>query len=157
MTDQTTDLIDHGGADSTLVDLEITIHAPVEAVFDFLSIPDKVLRWMGISGDLHPEPGGVFHLRLGADDVAIGEYVEITPPTRISWTWGWEGNDIVPPGSSLVTFELDEVDGSTRVRLTHSGLPNVTAANEHREGWKYFFPRLVAELGDTATDQRETR
>ena len=45
------------------------------------------------------------------------------PPLRVVMTWGWDGSDEVPPGSSTVRIELDATDAGTRVRLTHTGLP----------------------------------
>jgi uncharacterized protein YndB with AHSA1/START domain len=144
MTDQATSrLIDHRANDSSVVDMEIHIDAPREVVFDFLTIPEKAFRWMGISGEIDAVPGGAYHVRINDEAVTGGEFVEVSRPDKVSWTWGWEGNDDVPPGSTLVTFELTETDRGTNVRLTHSGLPGVAAATRHTEGWTYFVPRLA--------------
>jgi uncharacterized protein YndB with AHSA1/START domain len=147
-------ITDRRATESSTVQLEIAIDAPRDEVFDFLAVPEKVLRWMGLRGDMNPVPGGGFELQLGENDVAVGNYVDVLRPSRISWTWGWRGSATVPPGSSLVTFELHEVEGATVVQLTHGGLPDVDAAVEHTTGWTHFLPRLlvVVDGGDPDTD-----
>ena len=45
---------------------------------------------------------------------------------RLAYSFGWEGNEEVPPGSSLIEIDLIEQDGGTLLRLTHSGLPDAT-------------------------------
>ena len=144
MTDQAaSQLIDHRPDDSSVVDMEIHIDAPPDVVFDFLTVPEKALRWMGVSGQIDAVPGGTYHVRVNDEAVISGKYVEVSRPDKISWTWGWENNEDVPPGSSLVTFELSKTDRGTNVHLTHSGLPSVEAGARHTEGWSHFVPRLA--------------
>src|SRR5436190_20092200 len=33
--------------------------------------------------------------------IVVGEYVLVEPPMRVVFTWGWEGNPDLPPGSSM--------------------------------------------------------
>ena len=68
-------------------------------------------------------PGGVYRVNVTGTNHAVGEYVEIDPPRRVVFTWGWEGDEQLPPGSSTVTIELVPDGDATIVRLTHSGLP----------------------------------
>lgn len=143
---ETSEIDDRRAPDSAEIELAIDIDAPIDAVFDFLVVPDKLFRWLGIGGQVDPRPGGRFHVQLGADDLAIGEYVDVDRPHRVSWTWGWDGNPHIPPGSSRVTVELTSASGATTVRLTHTGLPDAAAADQHNEGWKFFIPRLVAAV-----------
>ena len=55
----------------------------------------------------------------GKDHIVSGVYREITPPERLVFTWAWEegkrGYDTV------VTIELFETPGGTRLELTHEG------------------------------------
>jgi len=58
-------------------------------------------------------------------------------------TWGWEGADqIHPPGTTTVEWDLEPVDGGTRVRLRHSGLTE-RGVEMHSEGWDQFVPALA--------------
>jgi uncharacterized protein YndB with AHSA1/START domain len=127
---------------------ELRIEARPETVFAFLTNPDKMTRWKGDSAQLDARPGGVYRVQIG-QAVVVGEFVEIDPPRRVVFTWGWEGNDAVPPGSSTVEVTLTPDGEATILRLVHRDLPAEQRA-EHEEGWKHFLPRLatVAAGGD---------
>ena len=120
-----------------------TIVAPREAVFEFLIDPEKMLRWMGTEVRLDPEPGGTFWVNVTGDDIAIGTYLEVDPPGRVVFTWGWEGSTDVPPGSSTVTITLTVDGDNTIVELIHTGLPG-GSDDEHSEGWRHYVARLDA-------------
>ena len=121
------------------------IAAPPEAVFPFLVEPERMLRWMGTAARLEPTPGGEFWLDMNGTDVAVGAFSEVDPPRRVVFTWGWQGSDEVPPGSTTVSIDLT-VDGTdTIVELRHDGLPDELAARHH-EGWNHFLPLLVEQV-----------
>jgi uncharacterized protein YndB with AHSA1/START domain len=75
--------------------------------------------------------------------VAAGEYVEVTPPTRVIFTWGWEGDATLPPGTSTVEIDLQPDGTGTAVIVRHSGLPDGASAAVHEEGWRFFTERLA--------------
>jgi uncharacterized protein YndB with AHSA1/START domain len=122
------------------------IAAPPEAVFPFLVEPEKMLRWIGTEARLEPTPGGEFWVNVNGDDIAVGTYTLIDPPTRVVFTWGWEGSDEVPPGSSTVTIDLTADGSDTIVELRHEGL-SMEWALRHNEGWNNFLPLLAIALG----------
>lgn len=141
-------------AEGTLtVSTEIRIEAAPEAVFPYLTEPDKIVRWKGVEATVEASPGGVYRVNVTGHNHAVGEYVEIEPPHRVVFTWGWEGDPQLPPGSSTVTIELVPDGDGTIVRLTHAGLPEGTDAAQ-LEGWKHFLPRLAtaATGGDPGPD-----
>lgn len=124
------------------------IRATPAEVFEFLVRPDMLTRWMGAQAKIDATPGGTFWLDVNGSDVASGTYLEVDPPNRVVFTWGWEGSDEVPPGSSTVSFVLTADGDETVVELVHSGLPG-GQDDEHIRGWTHFFPRLApAVLGD---------
>lgn len=109
------------------------IRAPRKAVFEFLIDQEKLSRWMGVA-TIDARPGGHFQLEVG-DNRAVGEYLHVDPPSSVSFTWGWEDFEAVPPGSTVVTISLTAVDDeTTQVELRHEGLP-LGPADEHRGGW----------------------
>jgi len=67
---------------------------------------------------------------------------------RLAYSFGWEGREAVPPGSSLIEIDPDRPGraGRTLLRMTHSGLPDAAACASHelglgplpREGWPKF-------------------
>ena len=66
--------------------------------------------------------GGLYLLKGIAGDrtrVARGAFREVVPVHRLAYTFGWEGGQEVPPGSSLVEIDLIDRDGGTLLRMTH--------------------------------------
>jgi uncharacterized protein YndB with AHSA1/START domain len=133
------------------------VAAPPEAVFDFFVDPEKIVRWMGTAVDIEPEPGGKFWLNVNGTDIAAGTYLEVDPPRRVVFTWGWEGSGDVPPGSSTVTVTLRPDGDHTTVELRHGGLPG-GAEDEHGKGWTHYLGRLVdaVEGRDPGPDSHRT-
>lgn len=124
---------------------EIVIDARPDVVWAFLTDPTKAVRWMGVSANLDPRPGGQYAVEVIPGNVARGEFVEVDPPTRLVITWGWDpGNsDGVPPGSTVVAFDLTPDKRGTLLRVTHRRLPSATAATSHADGWDHYVGRLA--------------
>ena len=69
---------------------------------------------------------------------------EVVPNQRISFSFGWEGdNHPVPPGSTVVEITLTPDGDATIVRLEHSGLL-ADARADHGHGWQGYVDRLAA-------------
>jgi uncharacterized protein YndB with AHSA1/START domain len=79
---------------------------------------------------------------MDAHTVASGEYVAVEAPVRVVFTWGWEGSDEIPPGSTMVELRLRAEGDRTILTLRHTGLPDERAAIMHRDGWASFTDRL---------------
>jgi uncharacterized protein YndB with AHSA1/START domain len=45
---------------------------------------------MGSKGTFDPRPGGIYRLEMNEGWIALGEFVEVDPPRRVVFTWGWE-------------------------------------------------------------------
>lgn len=138
-----------------LVRREIQVAAPPSTVFAFLTDPEKILRWMGTDADVDPHPGGIYLVNVSGKDVARGHFTEVVPVHRLAYSFGWEGNEEVPPGSSLIEIDLLDKEGGTLLRMTHSGLPNAQQCANHEEGWTHYLGRLgiVAAGGDPGPDR----
>jgi uncharacterized protein YndB with AHSA1/START domain len=131
------------------VEVEVRIAASPETVFDFLVEPDKMIQWMGRSAILEPHPGGNFRVDMNGTDIARGQFVEVEPPRRALFTWGWEtGGSPIAPGASTVEVLLEADGEGTLLRLTHSNLPDAEAVRKHRVGWEIYIPRLAEIAGE---------
>ncbi len=144
------------GVETTAIERRISIAARPETVWEFLVDPEKACRWMGLSATLEPRPGGVYRVEVLPGTVARGVFVELDPPRRLVYTWGWEsGASPLPPGSTTIEIELipDDEDGTT-VHFTHRDLPSSEAAAAHTHGWEHYLERLVvaAAGGDPGAD-----
>jgi uncharacterized protein YndB with AHSA1/START domain len=147
--------------ESLVVRRETQIAAPPSTVFAFLTDPDKILRWMGTEASTEPHPGGIYLLKgIGGtrNRTARGAFREVVPVHRLAYTFGWDGDEIVPPGSSLVEIDLIDRDGGTLVRVTHSGLPTAEQCAAHARGWAHYFDRLAtAASGRDPGEDRGTQ
>ena len=140
--------------DDTAVEVHRRIQARPATVFSFFTDPARWLRWQGVDATIEPMPGGEFRMNVVGDGYASGRFIEVDPPKRIVFSWGWEiaGNP-VPPGSSVVEIDLEPDGDATLVRLTHRGLV-LPARDQHREGWGHYLERLevAATGGDPGPD-----
>lgn len=118
----------------------IDIEAPPEAVFPFLMTEAGMTAWMGQWACLDSVPGGSFAVDI-AGYPARGSFLEVDPPRRVMVSWGFVGNESLPPGASTVSFELTATETGTRLEVVHTDLPDVDVAG-HAEGWAHFLPRL---------------
>ena len=129
--------------ESDVLEQEVRIAARPETVFPFFTDPEKMTRWQGDSATLDPRPGGLYRVDMNGRDVARGQYVEVTPNSRVVFTWGWEGDKSpLPPGASTVEVTLTPDGDGTIVRLRHMGLP-ADQRDQHAEGWDHYLARLA--------------
>jgi uncharacterized protein YndB with AHSA1/START domain len=125
---------------------EIVIKAPAERVFRALTRPEELLKWWAAEGkfkvvnaECNLEPGGKWLMRVagcGPEEkhasTVYGEYRTVDPPHLLTYTWIRE-NEAYP--ETLVRWDLEEKDGYTTVRVTHSGL--ITESLRMRNnGWR---------------------
>ena len=144
--------------ESLVVRRETQVAAPPATVFAFLTDPEKILSWMGAEAETEVHPGGLYLLKgVGGRPgrIARGAFREVVPVHRLAYSFGWEGDEAVPPGSSLVEIDLLDRDGGTLVRMTHTGLPNAYECASHTKGWTYYLGRLgvAAAGGDPGVDK----
>jgi uncharacterized protein YndB with AHSA1/START domain len=138
-------------ANETIVE-EIEIGESAERIFEAIANPEKRLKWWGAKGtyeatemDSDLRAGGKWMMRGVARGNAFtchGEYTRIERPRLLEFTWNpsWQGETT----ESLVRFDLDERDGVTIVRVTHSGL--TPAARASHKGWPQVLSWLRAYL-----------
>jgi len=137
------------------VQRDIVIAARPETVWELLVDPKQATRWMGMTASFDLHPGGAYRVEVIPNNVASGKFVEIDPPRRLVFTWGWEsGTSTVPPGSSTVIFELERHGDGTLLHFTHRDLPNTDAAAKHAHGWEHYLERLqmCGAGGDAGVD-----
>ncbi|HEY3062727.1 MAG TPA: SRPBCC domain-containing protein [Chloroflexota bacterium] len=121
---------------------EIRVAAAPHAVFAFFVDADKMVRWMGEHAVADPRPSGVYAIDINPRARARGEYLEVVPHSRVVFSFGWEDDDVVPPGSSTVEVTLTPDGDGTHVRLVHRGLLTPAMRDQHRDGWLHYLARL---------------
>ena len=132
--------------------LEVSVHieATPDTVFQYFTDPTKYVQWMGTTARITSTPGGEYRVRMRDGVETSGEFVEIDPPKRVVFTWGWEHDVAVPPGSTRVEVTLEPDGTGTRVVLRHHDLPSAEQIEHHRQGWELYLNQLA--LRATGTD-----
>jgi uncharacterized protein YndB with AHSA1/START domain len=113
----------------------VMIRAPRETVFRYFTDSARWAAWWGAGSSIDPRPGGPMVIRYPNGTEARGEVLEVAPPERIAFTYGYASGDPIAAGSSRVTIQLIEEGAGTRVRLTHA-LADAAVRDEHVQGWR---------------------
>src|SRR5437762_13007474 len=115
--------------DTKVIERVITIDAPPETVFRLLTDPVQYVRWKGRLAELEPRPGGKFRVEFpSTKDIAAGKYVEVIRDRRGVFNWGWEGNEVVPPGPSTAQIEPQPIGPGPRPPPVHPRLSQAAVA-----------------------------
>jgi uncharacterized protein YndB with AHSA1/START domain len=129
--------------EALIVRRETHVAAPPAAVFALLTDPEKILRWMGTEAQVEPRDGGLYLVNVSGARFARGSFREVMPVHRLAYSFGWDGSEEVPPGSSLIEIDLIEQQDGTLLRLTQTGLPTVEQCESHAKGWAHYLGRLA--------------
>lgn len=138
---------------------EVVIKAPAERIFRALTKPDELLNWWCAEGkfkvvnaECDLQPGGRWRMKVtgaGAEassSTVFGQYQTIEPPHLLTYTWIRENEDLP---ETLVRWDLEEKNGYTTVRVTHSGLITENL-RKRNNGWP-----LIVTLLSAYIDQQE--
>lgn len=123
---------------------EIHIAARPEDVFPYFIEGSKMVAWKAVQAEIDARPGGEFRVDVtGRGDVARGTFLEIEPPLRVLFTWGWENDDLAfAPGSTVVEVTLRPDADGTLLRLEHRSVPQ-EAKYRSGAGWDHYLARLA--------------
>jgi uncharacterized protein YndB with AHSA1/START domain len=132
---------------TTTVEQTVRLAATPETVWSFWTDPARLSQWWGTATDVVVEPGGDYRIVMEPGRVMRGSFVELDPPHRLVFTFGWESNapgDALAPGTTTVEVTLTPDGDGTELVLRHSDMPT-THAPDHAYGWQLFVgERLVA-------------
>lgn len=129
------------------LDRTVTIQAAPDTVFRFFTDSERWAKWWGAGSTIDPRPGGELYVRHPGGVESRGNVVEMDPPRRLVFTYGFVGGQPIPVGSSRVTILLEPQHEGTRLKLTHE-LPDAAVRDEHVQGWRFqlsLFANIVAD------------
>lgn len=120
------------------------IAAPAERIFAAWTQPELLKNWWGPPGskvhsvEINLKIGGSYRIGIvqpnGEIYFVFGQYKEIDPPHKLTFTWRWEQPEM-DIGTSQVSLLFEEDENGTQMSLTHSDLPNPDAKLAHEQGW----------------------
>ena len=145
----------------TPTDLSLTvtrrIAAPPARVYDAWLDPQKLIRFMSncqgmalSAAETDPQVGGRFLLVMNTGEKDIphaGTYLELTPHSRIAFTWESEYSTVE---GSKVTLDLMPVENDTMLTLTHVRFASEGSRDSHRGGWTTILDGLATEHAKAA-------
>jgi uncharacterized protein YndB with AHSA1/START domain len=138
-----------------LVDQTVEIAAPPAVVYALFTDATQLVRWMAPTAEVDATTGGAIRWTHANGDSCLGEFLDLVPSRRITFTYGWDRPDVeIPPGSTTVEIQLEPLGtNGTRLRLVHRGLSD-PMADAHAGGWSNYLGRLaaVAEGRDAGPD-----
>jgi uncharacterized protein YndB with AHSA1/START domain len=125
--------------------------APQPAVYRLFSDPDELARWWGPAGftvpsvDFSPRPGGTYRIEMqppeGDAFFLTGEFREVDPPSRLSYTFLWEPPD-PDDVETLAELSFQAVGDSTEVVFTQGRFKTEERRDLHQDGWGDGFDKL---------------
>src|SRR4051812_1847294 len=134
----------------------VLIHATPEIVFRFFTDSDRFAKWWGAGSTIEARPGGLARIIHPGGTESLGEVLEIVPPRRFVFTYGFSSGTPIPAGSSRVTITLEPERAGTRLRLLHE-LADEKTRDEHIQGWRFqlsVFANIVADEVNTDAARR---
>jgi uncharacterized protein YndB with AHSA1/START domain len=134
-----------------MLHLERVISAPRPAVFAACTEPEELAEWWGPSGftspgiDFDPRVGGSYRIAMQPPEGDLfyltGEFRQVDPPARLSYTFRWEDPD-PDDQETIATLSLREVGEDTEIVLDQGPFATEGRLELHRDGWSDGFDRL---------------
>lgn len=131
------------------LDRSLLIRAPRDLVFSFFTDSSRWASWWGQGSTIDPSVGGAVHIRHPNGIEAGGTILEIDPPRRLVFSYGFASGTPMPMGASRVTIALDEEVAGTRLTLHHA-LADAGARDEHVQGWRFQLSLFANAVADVA-------
>jgi uncharacterized protein YndB with AHSA1/START domain len=125
---------------------EITIDAPVEAVWKAITDAEELTRWFADAAKVEPGAGGTTAISWDGGDYAIQRIVDWQPNARlVTESVPSETSPLKTDGTQpmMVEYTLERREGKTVLRMVHSGIPNSPDWDGFYDGtnvgWPSFF------------------
>ena len=153
--------------------IERTLAAPTSVVWEMWTDPEHFKAWYGPTGasipvaDMDVRVGGsrLICMEMETPNGPMqmwftGEYREVTPTERLVYTEAMadaDGNVLSPEAAGMpeghppfteIIVELEDVDGKTKMTMTHVGVP---ADSPGAAGWNMALDKLAAYVASSAT------
>ena len=119
------------------VRFERQLGAPVEEVWDALTTPERLSRWLA-PGSVGSGVDSEVRLDFGEGGIVTGHVLRWEPPSLLELEWRFTGE-----AESVVRFELSPSGDGTRLVLDHRAL-----AEEHATGYSAGWDAYLDSLDD---------
>jgi uncharacterized protein YndB with AHSA1/START domain len=133
------------------IEKKLTVNAPVSKVWEALTDPTELQKWMLMSTNFEPKTGKDFTFQADTTEEWDGVFKcsvkEVVENKKLSYTW----DTAFINAETLVEFELTENGDKTELSLVHSGWDKMAAnqeetRNSHSEGWDLRLGQKLKEI-----------
>lgn len=141
--------------DRLVLRLRRILPAPRATAYSALSDPGELAKWWGPRGftapsvEFDPRVRGGYRIAMQPPDGDLfyvsGEFREVDPPGRLSYTFRWDPPD-PDDRETVVTLSLHGRGKRTEVLLTHGEFATERRRVLHEGGWIDSFARLEQAL-----------
>jgi uncharacterized protein YndB with AHSA1/START domain len=127
-----------------------------EEVWQYLTRPELIELWL-MKNDFHPTVGHQFQFKTGPlpnfdfDGNIYCTVMEVTPFTKLSYSWKGGPGDGRITFDSVVEWTLHPKDNGTELEIVHSGfkvLENLLIFNAMNDGWLKNMKKIVELLNN---------
>jgi uncharacterized protein YndB with AHSA1/START domain len=135
--------------------LKRVIDAAPPAVFAAFSDSSALATWFGPEGftipslEFHPRAEGRYRIEMqppeGDPFFLTGEFRDVDPPVRLSFTFVWADPD-PDDVETLVVLSFRNHGGSTEVTFSQGPFKTEARRALHRDGWTDSFDKLERKL-----------
>ena len=133
------------------IEREISIQAPITAVWDVITKPEYISQWFGSQVEIDVRAGGKGRLIWGENFEAPLAIVEVEKPHLFSFLWVAPDEETrANHQQTLVTFKLTQDGAETKLSLTESDFEKLAIPAEqkatlianHTSGWVEILSKL---------------
>lgn len=137
---------------SNTIRLHRVIKAPAERIYKAFLNSDALVKWLPPHGftanveRLDARVGGTYKMSFtnfstGSSHVFGGEYLELVPNERISYTDQFDDPNL--SGTMITTVELNGVSCGTELNVVQEGIPSVIPSEACYLGWQETLSQLA--------------
>jgi uncharacterized protein YndB with AHSA1/START domain len=134
-----------------MLEMKRVLQAAPAAVFLAFSDSSTLAKWFGPKGftipslEFQPRVGNRYRIEMqppeGGPFGLTGEFREVDPPARLSYTFVWEDPD-PDDVETLVVLSFRDLGGSTEVFFSQGPFKTEPRRALHRDGWTDSFDKL---------------
>jgi uncharacterized protein YndB with AHSA1/START domain len=127
-----------------MLEMKRVLKAAPPTVFPAFSDSSALARWFGPKGftipslDFQPRVGDSYRIEMqppkGDPFYLTGEFRDVGPPARLSYTFVWEEPD-PDDVETLVVLSFRDLSGSTEVSFSQGPFKTEARRALHRDGW----------------------
>jgi uncharacterized protein YndB with AHSA1/START domain len=132
---------------------ERTIHAPIHQVYTAFTNSTALREWMCDGATTNEHPNGRFYVWWNEGYYAAGEFTLVDPDKCLAFTWLGRGE----PAATRVNVDLRAQNGSTLVKLVHSGLGDGETWEALRKVFQVSWQSALENLASVLETGRDLR